>query len=205
MSFNGKAYAESVWTPERIATLEADWLKQQDTWYKLLDPLLPNNNENVLDCGSGIGVYYPLLKRKAKQYVGLDITENMVRRARERYPEAEFHWGSVMEIPFPEQSFDLVFSWSLLFHLPLDKVAEALNELWRVTRKHLFFNMYTALGRPSLSEHGSWREWQTAIGEEELVKLIDSFKPRRIGESVYESVTMFGGGRMQRKIYVVTR
>ena len=82
LTFNDGEYALSVWTPEKIAVLEKSWNQQKEKWYELLNPLVPSGNGNVLDAGCGVGAYHDLLTRKAKTYVGVDITDEMIKRAR---------------------------------------------------------------------------------------------------------------------------
>lgn len=199
--FGEQKYALEVWAPDKIAFLEKQWSKQREYWYNLLNPLIPSGNQNVLDVGCGIGAYYDLLKKKAKNYVGIDITENMVKLARKRHPEGDFRVGGVLNLPSPDESFDLVYCWSVLVHLPHNVIEKSIKELWRVTKKHLFFNLYITKEN-NFSVRGPWNEFLTAVNEEWLFKLISSFNIKDIRIQCYEGIDVLGDKEFQRKIYL---
>jgi hypothetical protein len=65
---------------------------------------------------------------------GVDASETLVHRFRERFPEATVECSSVEESPFFHRTFDAVVAWGLMFLLPPDtqqaligKVAAALK------------------------------------------------------------------------------
>lgn len=203
--FNDKAYAQRVWMPDKITLLEAAWLEQKERWYTLLDPLLPDKNGEVLDVGCGIGVYYELLTRKAQKYIGIDPTDNMIKRARERRPEGDFRIGTVYNLRFPNNRFDLVFCWSVLVHLPHNTVESAVKELWRVTKDHLFFNLYIGVEVGSFSAVGPWGEYLAVIDEWDLRKLLRSIKPTSIKRVNYEAIDLLEGKRFQRTIFIMRK
>ena len=96
--------------------------------------------EAVLDIGCGAGVDSLVaahLVGPAGRVVGLDVTEEMVVRARanlERMALAQvsFQVGEAETLPFPENDFDLVIS-NGVFNLALNK-AQALTEAYRVLK-----------------------------------------------------------------------
>ncbi|MGH9842993.1 MAG: class I SAM-dependent methyltransferase [Blastocatellia bacterium] len=79
-------------------------------------------NQRVLDAGCGGGRYtvaWRLLG--AKEAVGLDISPLNVETARQRVGQAAigdvaFEQGNVLALPFPDNSFDVVFSNGVLHH-----------------------------------------------------------------------------------------
>jgi predicted TPR repeat methyltransferase len=95
--------------------------------------------KEVLDAGCGGGRYtvaWRLLG--AKRAVGIDLSSIGVEDARLRVAEAdisgvEFEEGSVLEVPFRDDSFDIVFSNGVLHHTVDWKAGVA--ELVRVLRK----------------------------------------------------------------------
>lgn len=203
--FNDKKYALSIWTQNRIGRLEEGWLQQRGGWYKLIEPLLPHENNSVLDVGCGIGMYYPLLTSKSSNYVGLDPTDAMIERARERHPEGEFRIGSVYNISLPSNWIDLVFCWSVLVHLPHDTIERAISELWRVTKKTLFLNLYVSLSNVGFSTVGPWGEFLTVMDEFWIKRMIRRLKPKNHSITNYEEIDSLDKKRFQRKIFVLEK
>jgi SAM-dependent methyltransferase len=78
---------------------------------------------------------YPILRSRAGQVVGVDISPEVVAAARARYPGLETEVARVSELPFSAASFDAALSNSTLDHLATrEEVATALSELGRVIR-----------------------------------------------------------------------
>jgi len=92
----------------------------------------------LLDAGCGPGTITLGLGRKVApgQTVGIDIEDSQFGNAREEAEHeglnVQFRKASVYELPFPDQSFDAVFSHALLEHL--SDPGAALAELRRVLK-----------------------------------------------------------------------
>jgi ubiquinone/menaquinone biosynthesis C-methylase UbiE len=94
---------------------------------------------HVLDVGCGVGVTPVMIAREyGCRITGVDINEGMVMRSRERAKKArladrvEFLVADAQELPFPENSFDVVITESVTA-FPEDK-QKAVNEYVRVTK-----------------------------------------------------------------------
>lgn len=75
---------------------------------------------HVLDAACGEGYGAALLAQFADRVVGVDISEDAVAHARQRYkgfPNLEFETADVTCLPFPDSSFDRVVSFETLEHL----------------------------------------------------------------------------------------
>jgi SAM-dependent methyltransferase len=83
-------------------------------------------------CREGL---YPLLARRARQVVGVDVSPTVLRGARARHPGLCGLVADVRCLPFADRTFDVVVSTSTLDHFvsPRDLVA-GLRELERVLR-----------------------------------------------------------------------
>src|SRR5205807_52 len=96
--------------------------------------------ERVLDLGCGSGWATRLLARLVGdgpegfgQVVGLDVSDEMVRQAREASKDFEnimYVWGSAQQIPWEENFFDKVLSVESFYYYPDQD--RALMELFRV-------------------------------------------------------------------------
>jgi ubiquinone/menaquinone biosynthesis C-methylase UbiE len=110
--------------------------------------------QRVLDLGCGTGWASRLLARLvgdgpggSGQVVGLDVSDEMIRRARTESREFEnllFVWGSASEIPWEENYFDPILSIESFYYYPdQDRV---LAELFRVLapggRLFILINLY---------------------------------------------------------------
>jgi SAM-dependent methyltransferase len=65
---------------------------------------------------------------------GCDVSGPALEIAANTNPEARFVAGSVVDLPFPDSSFDVVGCFEVLEHLPGDLPRRALAELARVAR-----------------------------------------------------------------------
>ena len=98
------------------------------------------NGDHVLDLGSGAGndcfVARAIVGETGK-VTGLDMTEQMIRKARENcaklgFTNVEFVPGDIEEMPFDEKIFDVVISNCVLNLVP-DK-SKAFREIFRVLK-----------------------------------------------------------------------
>ncbi len=72
----------------------------------------------ILDSGCGNGRLYELLKDKNIEYTGLDFSEAMINEARLRYSGVNFMVANSLNLWFPEKSFDIIYSFAVLHHIP---------------------------------------------------------------------------------------
>lgn len=95
-----------------------------------LDTFIESSGPNILDVGSGPGRDGLLLQIAGKRVTCVDASEEMVKMSRERGLEtvqADFNG-----LPFPDQSFDGVWSYTALLHVPKLQVDTPLQEIHRV-------------------------------------------------------------------------
>jgi SAM-dependent methyltransferase len=99
----------------------------------LLDPVLRGRSGlRLLDAGCGTGGDAIFLRRYG-QVVGIDYAIEAVRLAAPRLP-GQLARGSVLALPFADESFDLVTSFDVLYHRDVPDEAAALAEARRVLR-----------------------------------------------------------------------
>jgi ubiquinone/menaquinone biosynthesis C-methylase UbiE len=96
--------------------------------------------KRVLEAGCGTGLVLSRLREVAREAHGFDLSQGMVEKAHARGLSVGL--GSVTQVPFKDDSFDLVCSFKVLAHVPDIKLA--LAELARVTRPggHLALEFY---------------------------------------------------------------
>lgn len=92
---------------------------------------------DVLEVGLGQGAESEQLIRRGARWSGLDLTPESVDRVAARLalrglPHEDLMQGSVLQIPWPDNHFDIVFSHGVLHHVPEIRSAQA--EIHRVLR-----------------------------------------------------------------------
>lgn len=75
------------------------------------------SGKDVLDVGVGDGVIAGLLLKDAKSLTGLDISAKRVEKCAETYKDGCFIVGNAEELPFKEESFDIIIASELIEHL----------------------------------------------------------------------------------------
>lgn len=87
-------------------------------------------------CASGINASY--VQVRDANYFGVDISPGMIDLARQYFPEqsgAKFQVADVCNLPFPDASFDAIWSVATLHHVPgRAKREQAIKEMARVLK-----------------------------------------------------------------------
>jgi pseudaminic acid biosynthesis-associated methylase len=100
---------------------------------------------HILEVGCNIGNQLLILRHMGYENLnGIDIQKYALQKARSRMPNGRFEHASVLEIPFPDSSFDLVFTSVVLIHVAPNDLAKALNEIHRCTRRYIWGIEYYA-------------------------------------------------------------
>lgn len=90
----------------------------------------------VLDaaCGTGYGTYF--LSRGGHHCTGIDLSGEAIAFCQRVYgrPRCSFQLGSVLELPFDNDSFDLVVSFETIEHLSQEQQTNFLQEIARVLK-----------------------------------------------------------------------
>ena len=93
--------------------------------------------KRVLEIGLGQGADAEALVKRGAIYSGIDLTEESVKRVKMRFELKDLEYekierASALEIPFADNSFDIVFSHGVLHHIP--EVKTASREIARVLK-----------------------------------------------------------------------
>lgn len=87
----------------------------------ILEEIRKEKFESLLDAGCGTAPMLSLLTKEYpdKHYVGLDLTPEMIRKAKEKkLPNTEFVVGDCENLPFEAESFDIVINSQSFHHYP---------------------------------------------------------------------------------------
>lgn len=93
--------------------------------------------KSVLEIGLGQGADSEQLIRRGARWSGLDLTPESVRRVRTRLtwkelPFDDLRIGTILDAPFPDKSFDTIFSHGVLHHIP--DIRRAQREIHRLLK-----------------------------------------------------------------------
>ena len=89
------------------------------SYYWQLKAVLSRNPQSVLEVGVGDKVFGDFIKNNIPtSYTSVDIAEDLK-------PDVV---GSILEIPFPDKSFDIACAFEVLEHMPFDQFDRAVSE-----------------------------------------------------------------------------
>jgi len=125
-------------------------------------------NHNILEIGCGTGRHTVRLFEQKNSITGIDLSNGMLSKAREKLPEVKFIHGDFMEYDFQKESFDkIILSLVLehiddlnLFFLRLSKILKRRGEIL-ISELH-----------PIRSKKGSFARFKNIKGEEIFLKSI---------------------------------
>jgi ubiquinone/menaquinone biosynthesis C-methylase UbiE len=129
------------------------------------------SGDKVLDAGCAAGRDSHLLNQKGLTVVGIDLSQNFIKLARENYPDITFRFGNFLDLPFSEHTFDGVWAHAAIVHLETKRdVIKALSEFFRVLQpggilhlhvKRRMDDQVTSVISDPLSRHDRFFRWFT--------------------------------------------
>jgi SAM-dependent methyltransferase len=128
-------------------SMDNGWQMSADAWIAdmgeqgdfgrryILDPVmlpraLARTPSNALDVGCGEGRFCRMLKRHGIPVTGMDPTPALISAARARDPESAYLQAAAEQLPFADESFDLVVSYLSL--IDIADIHSAISEMARV-------------------------------------------------------------------------
>jgi ubiquinone/menaquinone biosynthesis C-methylase UbiE len=94
------------------------------------------DGKKILDLGCGNGRLFQLFKDKNIEYLGVDSSEKLIEKAREKYGDY-FKVADILELPFSDNHFDSIWTIAVFHHIPSEQLRfKALKEIKRVLKKN---------------------------------------------------------------------
>jgi len=143
----------------------------------------PAGNETVLVVCCGSGMEAEMLARAGKRVIGLDLSPDAVRRARERAARFGVRYellvGDATNLPFPANSVDWVFVHDGLHHLP--DPYDGVRQMLRVARKAVL------IAEPNDGTLTRFAIWLGVASYcEDAGNYVYRLRPERLGQVFYE-------------------
>jgi ubiquinone/menaquinone biosynthesis C-methylase UbiE len=148
-----------------------DWDAERSLLVQWIAELPPARTLDVA-CGTGF-----LTRHLRGEVVGLDQSETMLEVAREQAPHAEFVQGDALDLPFPDGSFDRLFTSYFYCHLEEEGRLRFLAEARRVARELVVVGTVLAEGEEParwdervLKDGSRWKVFKRVFVPEELAE-----------------------------------
>ncbi|MFQ5821146.1 MAG: glycosyltransferase [Candidatus Heimdallarchaeota archaeon] len=141
----------------------------------LLDRFLTSGCHSVLDLGCGAGIYLPLLAKRGKYVVGLDLSRELCKLPK----KLGFNVvrGDGMYLPFKNDAFDVIWASEIIEHLPALAV---FDELERVAKKWIIATMPNPYG-PNYRADSSHRLYYTMSSLKAYLKTRSDWNYKAVG------------------------
>ena len=125
--YGGFSYNPRFWQPV-IQTFKEYWNLNSDSSF--LD----------IGCGKGFMLYDLKLSIPGIKIKGVDISEYAIKNSMEEVKK-DLLIANANELPFPDNSFDVVVSINTIHNLDLENCGKALREIQRVSKKNSFITV----------------------------------------------------------------
>lgn len=164
----GEDYKSSNWGREKFERV-------LDYFYSFLDP---NKKYNVLDIGIGSGTLTSYLsENKNFKIIGLDLVRDVLEKVTKKRTNVPLVHGDIEDMPFKDESFDIVVHNQTLHHFP--RREKALQEIKRVLKKDgLLLSIETNGWNPYVvyGHKAPWKKWKRFISSNQKVFGVLKFK-----------------------------
>ncbi len=107
----------------------------------IADNIKPLTPKSILEIGCGWGRILGVIRQEmgpGVKVVGLDFGHPQLTIAKKQLAgSCGLVEGNATRLPFPDKSFDVVYTMGVFMHIPPDKIAFAYSEAIRVSRKYI--------------------------------------------------------------------
>ena len=123
------------------------WLIPDNDVYYLSEHFKQKGFKKILDLGVGLGRHSIFFAQKGFDVSGIDISEYAVNRLKEISDKnnlnIDVRQANMLKLPFDDNSFDVVFSYNVIYHTDTKGFDTVLSEIKRVLRSggEFYFTM----------------------------------------------------------------
>lgn len=144
-SFFDREYFEGKKGEYRLACTESVLGRNIQTlanYYRALIIKLYLKPKKCLDVGCGTGKLVYFLRKFGIEAYGVDVSKYAIEKA-DKTVKQYLKEGGITNIPYNDNTFDLIVSFDVLEHLERPKLRKALDESIRVSKKWILHKIYT--------------------------------------------------------------
>lgn len=161
------------------ARYSREWLDQPppDDMYALWENhLLPTGKTADIGCGNGRDAAW--LAEHGYRVTGFDASAELLDEARRLYPEIAFRTATLPQLAEIDEQYDNVVCETVLMHLPVDAITDAIDNLVRIVR-------------PSGMLYLSWRVTEGEDNRHADGRLYSAFAPSLVTDALSDCVILF--------------
>jgi len=128
----------NTFTPEKldIHYLQTWGYKRSDMNLEFISGL---EDAKILEVGCNIGNQLRMLEwQNHSDLWGIEINEDAVSIAKSLCRKTQITCASAFDLPFEDNTFDLVFTSGLLIHIQPEDLEKVISEIYRVTNKYIW-------------------------------------------------------------------
>jgi len=126
-----------------------------------------NRDIRILEAGCNVGQQLRHLELMGfKNLFGVDIQKEPVTKANLISPHIKAVQGSLLEMPFEDKAFDLVFTHTVLIHIHPQDLDTAMKEIYRTSKRYIWGIEYYSDGLEEVVYRGhSGVLWKTGFAK----------------------------------------
>lgn len=180
----GRRVVADFWE-DQAAIIHAQWGEESHD-FAVLNAIIaqsvqPQPAPAILDVGCGSGRLFGLYRANGiADVVGLDIAEQALALANERYPDVPTQQGKVEDLDFPADRFTLAICNRVLQHIPPNAIQQAIGKLCTIAQM-VYVNELTASDQLN-EEFFMFRHAYPALFAQQGLRLAES---GQIGQQTY--------------------
>ncbi len=90
-----------------------------------------SNKVLELGCGNGRDAQYIISKVGKGNYLGIDASEGLVKLAKQKVFEGEFHVKDIRDVSYETETFGVIFSFASMLHMKREELESLLEKCYK--------------------------------------------------------------------------